>query len=209
MIRYRKSIFPTHIYQYNLRGKNQLLKSVLIPQIERYLKDYPDANTIPDGWISNSIITSWHQNTINQKIFAQPGLVKDCYDEHFIKILNLPIKDSIRFSDAWFNYYIDGQYQEPHDHISPGFNTPDAHFSAIHFLQFDKERHRPVSFVDPNSKINRRYIMTDRYQPNIEEGDIIVFPCHLTHFVPPSESTPDYPRITVAFNLNIQNDYLS
>jgi hypothetical protein len=204
MRHYRKAIFPTYIYQYNIKGKNKVLKELLIPKMKQYLKDYPAIDKSPHGWLSDHIITSWGRNSINQKLFVNPSEVRDCYMEHFAKIFGMSQTDSILYSDAWFNYYVDGEYQEPHDHVNPEYNTPDPHFSAIHFLQFDKERHRPVEFVDPNSKLNRRHIRSDRYEPYIEEGDIIIFPCHLTHFVPPSKPTPDYPRITVAFNINIR-----
>lgn len=204
MQRYRKAIFPTYIYHSNLKGKNQLLKSKLIPKIEQSLKDYPAPDKSPPGWISDNIITSWGRHSLNYRLFIQPAEVRECYNEQFFKIFGLTMSQSIQYTDAWFNYYVDGQYQEPHDHVNPDYNTPDPHFSAIHFLQYDKTRHRPVEFIDPNSKLNRRHLRTDRFAPDIEEGDLIVFPCHLTHFVTPSEPTPDYPRITVAFNINIQ-----
>jgi|TARA_Y100000287_G_C14209015_1_gene349759 hypothetical protein len=206
MNHYRKVLFPTYIYHYNLKGHNKVLKDILVPKIEQYLKDYPAPDKSPPGWISSNIITSWGRNTINQKLFAQSAEVNKCYKEHFMKIFGMTVKSSVKFTDAWFNYYIDGQYQEPHDHINPDYNTPDPHFSAIHFLQFDKNIHQPVKFVDPNSKLNRRHLKTDIYTPEIEEGDIIVFPCHLTHFVNASEPTPEYPRISVAFNINIQEE---
>ena len=183
MNHYRKVLFPTYIYHYNLKGHNKVLKDILVPKIEQYLKDYPAPDKSPPGWISSNIITSWGRNTINQKLFAQSAEVNKCYKEHFMKIFGMTVKSSVKFTDAWFNYYIDGQYQEPHDHINPDYNTPDPHFSAIHFLQFDKNIHQPV-----------------------KEGDIIVFPCHLTHFVNASEPTPEYPRISVAFNINIQEE---
>ena len=212
--RYRKTLFPTYIYQYNLKGKNRVLKDRLVPKIQACLDNFPSMDVIttgPPGWVSDNVITSWGRNEMNQNLFVKPAEVKECYADAFSKALGLPGQESILYGEAWYNYYVDGQYQEPHDHVNPEFNTPDPHYSVIHFLQFDKERHRAVEFIDPNSKVNRRYITTDRYRPEIEEGDIIIFPSHLTHFVAPSEPTPDYPRITVAFNINIQvgeNDQL-
>ena len=66
MNHYRKVLFPTYIYHYNLKGHNKVLKDILVPRIEQYLKDYPAPDKSPPGWISSNIITSWGRNTINQ-----------------------------------------------------------------------------------------------------------------------------------------------
>lgn len=197
--RYRKDLFPTHLYQISLRQQNQVLKSLLLPKIEQYHNDLKISP--PNGWITNHVYTSYNQESINRKLLLESKEVCDHYSQHFRKIFGPQI--GFQFHDAWFNYYVDGEYQEQHDHINAQFNDPDSHFSAIHFLNFDKTRHVPVTFVDPVSKLNRRYRSDYTYSPELEEGDLIVFPSHLDHFVRPSQPTPDYPRITIAFNLRV------
>lgn len=177
-----------------------------MPKIEQYLKDYPNGEFSPQGWLTDSVITSWGNRSISGKLFEESGEVDKYYKKHLLTMLGMTNESCIFIQDIWFNYYINGQYQEPHDHMNPSYDIIDSHFSAVHFLQFDKSVHKPLEFIDPNSKLNRRHMVNDRYAPHIEEGDIIIFPSHLTHFVTPSEPTPDYPRITVALNFNIREE---
>ena len=44
---------------------------------------------------------------------------------------------------------------------------------------------------------------SSRYAPKVKEGDLIMFPSYLQHFVPKGEPTLDNPRITIAFNLKV------
>lgn len=200
MKKYRKAIFPTYLYQYSLREKNQVLKELLLPKILQYKKDFEIEP--PSGWLSDKVYTSFEKDQLNDKIILQSDEVRNNYVQHFSKVFGNGT--SFSFTAAWFNYYENGEYQEEHDHIGLSFNHPDAHFSAIHFLQFDSKRHTPVVFLDSLHKLNRRYTDSYKYVPQISEGDLIIFPSHLSHYVRPSEPTPDYPRVTVAFNLHIQ-----
>ena len=43
----------------------------------------------------------------------------------------------------------------------------------------------------------------NRYYPKVTEGSLIMFPCYLEHFVKKGPPTPNYPRITIAFNLTV------
>lgn len=200
MDKYRKIIFPTYIYQYSLREKNQVLKELLLPKILQYQKDFK--LDPPKGWTTNQVYTTFEQNELNYKMFIQPSEVRLNYEKHFHQVFGNGTQ--FEFTGAWFNYYKNGEYQEEHDHMGDSFNVPDAHFSAIHFLQFDPERHVPVTFIDSLTKLNRRYNNQYVYNPQIREGDMIIFPAHLSHRVRPSQPTPDYPRVTVAFNLHIR-----
>ena len=40
------------------------------------------------------------------------------------------------------------------------------------------------------------------YVPDVEEGDLLMFPCYLQHCVPPGKKT-NYPRITISFNIRV------
>ena len=82
-------------------------------------------------------------------------------------------------------------------------------FSCIHFLCYDKEVHSPVVFKDPISLIRSHsfefasHKHDDGHKPDISEGDMIMFPSYLEHEVKAGRPTPDNPRITISFNLNL------
>jgi len=84
-------------------------------------------------------------------------------------------------SDIWYNYYKEGQYQEPHMHDGEGGVT------AVHYLLFDPKEHSKTEFTDGDKS------------PNIQQGDILFFDCFKEHYVPQNKSTK--PRLTVAFTI--------
>ena len=123
------------------------------------------------------------------------------------KFFDLDVETNIE--SIWFNYYENGEWQEQHGHTGDCVFSYATPFSCIHFLKYDPEVHPPVVFVDPNDRLRITSIemesnnYSSRYYPNIREGDIIMFPSYLEHFVPKGPSTPGNPRVTVAFNLKI------
>ena len=63
--------------------------------------------------------------------------------------------------------------------------------SAIHFLNF-KEEHKAPIFEDPlkgvksiinHTALNKKLSEPNRYTPEVEEGDIIIFPSFVEHYV--------------------------
>ena len=101
---------------------------------------------------------------------------------------------SEKFHELW--------HQEWHDHMP-------STLSAIHFLNFKKEHKAPI-FEDPlkgvksiinHTALNQKLSEPNRYTPEIEEGDIIIFPSYLQHAVPAAEYNTH--RVTIALNLNV------
>jgi hypothetical protein len=84
-------------------------------------------------------------------------------------------------SDLWYNYYKEGQDQEPHMHDGEGGVT------AVHYLLFDPKEHSKTEFTDGDKA------------PEIQQGDILFFDCFKEHYVPQNNSTK--PRLTVAFTM--------
>ena len=104
----------------------------------------------------------------------------------------------------WHNvYWKEEEFQERHHHIP-------CHFSFIHFLSFDKHEHKPPLFYDPARMIKAycrlealpRDFWEERVQVPVEEGDVIVFPSYLEHYVPPGQYTK--PRVTVSMNVTLR-----
>ena len=86
-----------------------------------------------------------------------------------------------------------------------------SHFSCIHYLKFDSEVHEPVTFVDPieekrynTIEMDSNYYSNGRWSPYIREGDLLMFPPYLSHYVSKSNPTPNNPRISISFNIWIK-----
>jgi Putative 2OG-Fe(II) oxygenase len=115
--------------------------------------------------------------------------------------------------DPWYNVFSHNQFQEPHAHFPNDF-------SVVHYVLFDDKEHQATTFVNPNptaaeaqmafrpqlvDKLNKKsaehsFYMTHFTPTNIKQGDLIIFPASLSHFVKHNKS--DKKRIT--FTLNIQ-----
>jgi len=210
----RVQIFPVTYFKSPIKD-NEIVKKLLVPKIMRDVKELP----IPKGWFTNKLMTSFAGEKPGKEIFfgadkTYQSLLEtryaDCLDSFFENVTY-----QIAIDEIWYNCYVDGEFQEAHDHLTRQFgNYSPAHFSCIHFLSFDPKRHKPVRFHDPIEQIRctsyelngNRY--EEHHYPDIKEGDFIMFPSYLIHSVEPSPSTPDYPRITIAMNIRIlEYDY--
>ncbi len=200
----RHTIFPVSVYHGHVPD-NDLLKNLLIP----FIKETKDSNQIPTEWMTNKVNTSWqNEETCRKMVEGSRG--KELISQ-YTKVLDdfFDEKYSIKISGVWYNYYVDGEWQEKHNHLSIPLHTDIAHFSCIHFLSFDKENHNPVTFVDPLKDIRCHSLEFNSHgyyqkvSPHVTEGEFIMFPSYLEHEVKKGKPTPDYPRITISFNIEV------
>jgi len=205
-------IYPVTFYKIPVED-NEIVKKILTPKIIELATNLP----IPLGWETNKIITSFGDNEFWKKIFCGEDKIYDSFlKERYAKCFECIFENSIgnkyqiSINKIWVNYYIDGEFQEEHDHLSAvNASKSSPHFSCIHFLSFDPTRHKPVKLYDPIRQIrSTSYELNiheygEAYSPYIEEGDFIMFPSYLRHSVPPSLKTLDYPRITISMNVSI------
>jgi hypothetical protein len=202
-------IFPITYFKAPVED-NDTAKKLLVPKIMEDVKDL----SIPEGWFTNKLMTSFMGEKPGKEIFfgedrTYQSLLEtryaNCLDQFFD---NVPYQ--IAIDEIWYNCYVDGEFQEAHDHLSRQNSAYyPAHFSCIHFLSFDPTRHKAVRFHDPIEQIRcTSYELegnnySDHHYPDIQEGDFIMFPSHLVHSVEPSPPTLDYPRITIAMNIRV------
>lgn len=199
----QKHLFPISIFHSSV-ANNKKIKDLLVPRIEQYKKQL---NSPPNAWITTKIITSFDNEEINS-IFHEEEISKEIesqykqvFEEFFDK------KWDISIGSMWFNYYENGEYQEPHTHLGDWSNT--IHFACVHFLSFDPLVHNKLSFIDPIRRLRSHFLEFDSnkysqvYELNANEGDIVMFPAYLEHFVKSSSPTPGNPRITISFNVRI------
>jgi hypothetical protein len=184
--------------------ENSVIQREVLPSIQ---KCYEEKNLpIPDDWLTDKLTTSFDNDELNHKIFESEK-IHQLYMKYVSSVFDKPVSFSLE--DIWFNYYIDGEYQEEHHHINPTPFFPSVHYSCIHYLKYDEEEHTSTTFHDPIETLRSHSFEMDsnhhvsRWTPKVKEGDLLIFPSYLVHHVAKSKPTPNNPRITVAFNLRL------
>ena len=201
---YKKILFPVTVFHTNIRENNMLKQKYLPLMSECYNSGKLKP---PEGWITNNVQTSFNHDEFNQEIFDQE--IVEVYQKYIERFFDDVVK--FDFVDLWFNWYEKGEYQEAHNHLNPDiFDSTVAHFAVIHYLRFDPEVHEAATFVDPI--VNQRYNTFEmrsthyspKYCPKVDEGDIIMFPNYLEHYVKQTSPTENNPRVTVSFNISVK-----
>lgn len=190
-------LFPVTIFKTQIENNNRL-KELLV----RDILETSETLLIPEDWTTNKVKTSFGEEL--EVIENNRDLLESEYIECMREVFDRDF--NVEFDSIWYNVYMDGEYQEVHDHLGTPLNP--THFSFIHFLSFNKGEHKPPEFRDPLSQIRNLSLELDRtrcgevYVPNVKEGDLLMFPSYLQHCVPPGKKT-SYPRITIAFNVRV------
>jgi len=93
-------------------------------------------------------------------------------------------------TELWFQKYENNMDHSVHTHGPIGF-------SSVCFVEYDKKCHKPTIFVSPFYDNITGDLL--KYEPDVEEGDLLFFPANLMHYAPVNCSNKI--RITAAFNL--------
>lgn len=104
--------------------------------------------------------------------------------------------------DVWVNKYTEGHSQNMHWHVN---RERGVLFSFAYFAKYDPERDADFVFVNPvprdvcHEEMLKHPAFSKAMKMDIEEGDILIFPCWMLHYVTTQKS--EGPRITMAGNL--------
>ena len=184
------SLFPTYFWKLKVSNHESIKSRYLQSFIDGYENNIYD---IPEGWVTHKCHTSFNESKLMDRDIC------DEYASIFDSIFNKKWTGNF---ECWYQVYKNDEYQEWHDHMP-------STLSAIHFLNF-KEEHKAPMFQDPirnlkatmnHAGLNERMLETDKYTPEVEEGDIIIFPSYLQHTVPAGKYNSH--RVTIALNLNV------
>jgi hypothetical protein len=118
-------------------------------------------------------------------------------------------------SDIWINIYKTGDFQGTHRHINDGFSDEfttlekrSPIFSFVYFAKYDHER--DAHFYIGNPKTTKLGMMDGDLQITeekcilVEQGDLIIFPSYLPHYVEKQKNIG--PRITISGNIFRERD---
>ena len=105
--------------------------------------------------------------------------------------------------NGWINVNPPGGYNSPHQHS-------DAHLSGVYYVDVPRSKSDAggsIEFLSPHpvrllSTVIRNQMFSDRVRVQPSDGDLLIFPSQLTHWVHPNDSGK--PRVTIAFNATIQ-----
>jgi hypothetical protein len=92
--------------------------------------------------------------------------------------------------DIWLNKYSKNDYQESHIHPSD--------FSFIIYYKIDKSYTIFNNPVKSLLEMRDSKIFNKHYKPKLKQGDLIIFPSYLEHWVKPNSN-----NTTIAGNIKI------
>ena len=214
-----KQIFGFPVYIENI-NPNSYDKKKIIKDIEfNYKKDKHR-----DKWaehFNNFNKSNLHHSyddhdNLNFKSINYDKLIP-IYSKVFEKFFNnLHLSKSFKFKFNIVNYtcMTSNQFMKGHYH-------PEADFTAVHYIKFDKTIHKPTFFENSNTFSSYSYSLQpllknvldqksinnswffENYWLDINENDICITPALLFHSVPNQPKT-DSTRITIVSNIMVE-----
>tara|TARA_B110000285_G_C14824511_1_gene468067 strand:- start:7 stop:588 length:582 start_codon:yes stop_codon:yes gene_type:complete len=168
-------IFSTAVHVIRISGWDKHKRDLLTA-----IKDQKDPTYRPrDGFYTDyGLAQSWRKAIWNG--FLEPQL-RSLIDGTHTKL-----------QDIWAQQYIDQVGHTAHRHQPIGY-------SCVFYAEFDPKVHWATTvfrpFLDPNDVKNINEVFT----PEVEEGDVFVFPSWMMHQATPSDTNVS--RTIIAFNL--------
>jgi hypothetical protein len=162
---------------------------------------------IPDGW--DQPLNSSFPEILDDDAYVSPNvrdsLKLDMMESITDALTELKLPNTVEYLNFWYNIYHEEQGQEIHWHLpQAGYVIP--YWSGIYFAKncnptiFHRDHgvHRTQKFpgYEDSEIADCSFI---NYWPNIEDGDILLFPPWLMHTAHTEQK--DKMRLTFSFNL--------
>lgn len=135
---------------------------------------------------SSAFMDHLHDLDFIKNIVFDP--IADCVDD---LPFEMPGLSNIHLSDIWYTYYERGNCHHPHVH-------PRSTFSAIYLYHLE-ENNKTVFFGNGSNQPYQDFMHSTSYA---KEGEIIIFPSELYHYVEPAITD----RITISYNVQCEFD---
>tara|TARA_Y200000002_G_C22524749_1_gene597140 strand:- start:81 stop:713 length:633 start_codon:yes stop_codon:yes gene_type:complete len=195
-------LFPTPVVITKIK-RHQEYKDRILPLITEKFKESPNQHA---PWANME--HTWTSYSKEQGLNIWDEQFDELVHDYLNYLHNSPINFEI-FVDSWLNVHDSNMYMEQHEHGG-------AICSGIYYLQLDPVKDYPATFMNPSEKeienLNLKGVSfeakcdaligaTYPNYLNIEEGDLILFPSYLTHFVKRSRTQHDKLRVSYAFNV--------
>lgn len=194
-----KSLFPVPFIKFKFT-KHHLYN---FPEVKKSVRK-------PDGWVKplntsfgSSCGDDFFSDEMRFRMYSH--LTEDLYK--VFEVLNIP--SEFELNQLWYNIYHDNQGQEYHDHI-PGIVSKPPYWCGVYY----NKGNIPTTFVKPytyhktsrheefNSPDSNMFkYFCDFFEPDIEPGDVILFPPWLEHGIETGDECKNNMRLTFSFNL--------
>ena len=141
---------------------------------------------------NNRIQTDY--NDIKENCPPYKGFVVSCVEDKlndFCKEINIS-RTSLVVRDMWYETAIQYDNHPIHNHGALGY-------SACWYVDFDNTKHTSTKFYAPFNNFLTGFNMD--HQPNVIEGDLVLFPSSIMHENVCNESSKK--RTVVSFNVSI------
>jgi uncharacterized protein (TIGR02466 family) len=207
----RENMFSVPLYQFKI-NQHEALNKIILEDVKvtlaNYKEDLQEEKKAYGGqelWIKN-----WkYKKGFN--VLSKVALeASDVIIERFVGVADASTLD-IKVDGLWMNINKEHGYNLPHGH-------PNTHFACVYYVKVPEDSHAPIHFLNPDAgKLNwssnmdrfeNEWNKTDYfsdlrvdYSHKPEEGDLLIFPSYLLHYVEQNRCSED--RISIAFNLSL------
>ena len=167
--------------------RHQEIKEEILPKIDHVVKHSPEEVRVP-GW-NCEVYASYGKKVAfleSQELLKE--VVWDSLDSCLTEAQLSRTATESRLAGIWFNQYERGFFQEVHDH-------GDASFSGIYLIELNEPN--TTSFFHQGTDCFLQETLTTGH---IAEGNVIIFPSSLCHYVNPCQGK----RTTISFNVDTQ-----
>jgi|TARA_B100000085_G_C18466279_1_gene481141 uncharacterized protein (TIGR02466 family) len=194
-------VFSPFFYTTKLEGHSEYKKNILPVIFEEYFKK--NGSNTEGEWGCDCFTTFFDRDFVVYDPLKKEiqTVVRKMFEEIEMKPYAYTVEQ------MWFNAYGAKQSQEVHCHTGPSF-------SGIYYLQFEQGVHKPTTFMNPirwgqfkqhnrfwNPELwNSQSLYHHYHEPEIEEGNVILFPSEMDHYVQPFFNSSTL-RITCSFNV--------
>jgi hypothetical protein len=178
---------------------------------EYYFEDIEKSVNLPEGW--RIPLNSTFPRIPDDDSFISP-IVRDCLIIDLTKCIKtvfdeMNIPSDIFIDQFWYNIYHDNQGQEEHDHLAD-VGLTNSFWSGIYY----NKNASPTVFTRPDSIYKTQLFdgyetsaicksFDRRYHTEAKNGDIVLFPPYLDHYVKSEDRHKDSMRLTFTFNLGL------
>ena len=143
-----------------------------------------------NGWLSKKYkllsLVDWNNTECKRDSHFTDYFLETSYAKSFADLIieeltsfSTDLQRTINIKEVWAQRYTGSHYMSPHTHGNHGF-------SGILYTEFNPEVHKPTSFYGPFKGFTDG--MDLEHTPEVEEGDMIIFPSSIVHYVEPSDN---------------------